>query len=114
VSLRRQKRPCAECPFRKDVEPGQFPAERYAALRGTCRSDDTVQAPLGSAMFACHKSPEGGEFACAGWLAVEGLNHLTVRLAIAQGDLPSDAVRPGEGWPELHEDYEAMARAMGA
>lgn len=111
--MRRQKRPCANCPFRLDVEPGEFSAERYAELRATCRHEATVQAPLGAPMFACHKSPEGGEFACAGWLAVEGLNHIGVRVALAHGDLPREAMEPGADWPDLYPSYEEMAERMG-
>lgn len=111
--LPRQKRPCAECPFRRDVEPGQFPAERYEALRESCRHEQNVQAPLGAPMFACHKSPEGGEFACAGWLAVEGHNHIGVRVAVATGHLPVDALAPKPDWPELYATYEEVEERMG-
>lgn len=114
MSLARQKRPCAECPFRMDVEPGQFPRSRYEALRESCRHAENVQAPLGAPMFACHKSPlDGPKFACAGWLAVEGRNHITVRLALALDDLPVEALSPGEDWPALFETYEEMANRQG-
>lgn len=111
--LPRQKRPCVNCPFRRDVEPGEFPTGRYEALRETCRNEDTVQAPFDAPMFACHKSPHGSEFACAGWLAVEGLNHLRVRLALATGELPPESVQPAADWPDLYRDYDEMAAAMG-
>lgn len=101
------------CPFRRDVEPGEFPAERYEQLRATCRHEDNVQAPLGAPMFACHKSPAGGEFACAGWLAVEGHNHITVRLAVAFDDLPAEALQPADDWPELYGSYEEVEEVMG-
>lgn len=96
-----------------DVSPGQFPASRYEALRDTCRHAENVQAPLSAPMFGCHKSPLGGEFACAGWLAVEGPNHIGVRLAVASGDLPAEALRPGEDWPALFASYEDMAHTQG-
>lgn len=111
--LPRQKRPCVNCPFRTDVEPGEFPHERYAVLRESCRHEQTVQAPIGAPMFACHKSPEGGEFCCAGWLAVEGHNHIGVRLAVACGELPPEALSPRADWPELFDTYEAMAERQG-
>ncbi len=62
-------------------------------------------------MFACHKTPEAGEKACAGWLAVEGWGHVGVRLAVAMGRLDGSALEPGDGWPELYPDYEALADA---
>ncbi len=54
-----QTKPCTECPWRRDVAPGQFPAERFRDLAETAHDMSQVQ-------FACHKSPEGGEFGCAG------------------------------------------------
>lgn len=46
--------PCAECPWRRDVPPGQFTAERFEALRVSagapgaevCHSPD-VRLPQG-------------------------------------------------------------------
>lgn len=64
-------------------------------------------------MFACHKTPEGRESACAGWLAIEGANHVGVRFAVVSGRLGVDALRAGEDWPELFEDYGQLAEANG-
>ena len=41
--LPRMSRPCGgpqPCPWRKDAPPGQFPPERYQALRATSRRPD--------------------------------------------------------------------------
>lgn len=105
--------PCAECPFRRDTEPGQFPAWCYDALAATVGRPGR-EAGLAAPMFACHKSPEGGEEACAGWLAVAGYEHLRVRLAVASGDLPASALRPGEGWPALFASYAEMEATQAA
>lgn len=102
--------PCAECPWRVDTEPGQFPACRYEALRGTTGAPG-CEAGLRSPLFACHKSAEGREEACAGWLAAVGTEHLGVRLAVASGRLPAESLSPGVGWPALHASYEEMAEA---
>lgn len=112
MSFPYRSHPCSECPWRCDTEPGQFSAKRYVALAGTSgtRGNET---PLGAPMFGCHKSSDGKEQACAGWLAAVGYEHLTVRLAVIQGDLPSEALRPGEDWPPLFESYKDMAEAMG-
>lgn len=104
----RVHRPCDECPWRVDAEPGRFPSCRYDALR-----DTTVQR-LGAPIFACHKSPEGGERACAGWLAVEGHRHISVRLACAAGRLDPAALEPGDGWPVLYASYDELAAANAA
>jgi hypothetical protein len=103
-----RRRPCAQCPWRRDVEPGQFPAERYEALAATS-GKRSAEAGITAPMFACHKSPERREEACAGWLAAVGWNHLGVRVAVHLGRLPECALTPGEDWPELFTDYEDMA-----
>lgn len=102
------KRPCRECPWRRDTPPGQFPACRYGALRNTSGRRG-AEAGVDQPWFACHMSPEGGEYACAGWLASVGLEHLGVRVALAAGRLPATAVSPGADWPPLFDSYEEMA-----
>lgn len=113
TGLPHRRFPSAECPFRRDTDPGQFPACRYDALRATVGAPGR-EAPIDAPMFACHKSPEGREEACAGWLAVAGVEHIGVRLAVTFGDLPASALSPGEGWPELFDTYEEMAATQAA
>lgn len=112
--LRHPKRPCTECPFRLDAPLGHFPACRYEALRNTSTAPDGSNPGLGAPLFACHATPEGRETACAGWLAVEGVDHVMVRLAVAQCRLDADALVPGPDWPELYPSFLAMAAANGA
>jgi uncharacterized protein DUF6283 len=101
-------RPCANCPWRRDSPAGEFAGERYEALRVTAGRPG-CEVGLGAPMFACHKSEEGRDRACAGWLAVAGIEHLGVRLAVALGRLPASALRPGDRWPDLFSSYEEMA-----
>lgn len=102
-------RPCANCPWRKDSPAGEFPPERFEALRVTAgRPGD--EAGLGAPIFACHKSEPGRDRACAGWLAVAGVDHLGIRLAVALGRLPATTLRPAHGWPELFGSYQEMAQ----
>lgn len=109
-----RKSPCAECPWRKDTEPGQFPPERYKALRDTSPDEDGRHPGLGAPMFACHKADvPGKEAPCAGWLASVGRDHVTVRMAVATGEIPPEALEPGEDWPELHESYELLLTVHG-
>lgn len=108
------RRPCAECPWRRDVPPGQFPACRYEALQRTSPAPDGTSAPLDAPWFACHLTIEGRELPCAGWLAVEGHNHVGVRLAVCIGQVDPAALRPGDDWPDLYRDYAEMAEKMGA
>jgi hypothetical protein len=111
-ALPRRRYPCAECPFRRDTASGMFPACRYEALRETA-GERGAEAALNAPLFACHKSPEGREEACAGWLAVCGIEHLGVRLAVLTGRLEPEHLRPADGWPELFASYAEMAAAQG-
>ena len=103
-----QRRPCANCPWRCDSPAGEFAPQRYERLRSTAGRPG-AEAGLDAPIFACHKSVAGRDRACAGWLAVEGTNHLGVRLAVAMGRLPADALTPGPDWPELFGGYDEMA-----
>lgn len=107
-----RRRPCAECPWRRDTPAGQFPACRYEALASTTGSRGR-EAPIGAPMFACHKSPEGAEEACAGWLATVGYEHLGARFAVITGRLPAEALAPVGDWPPLFGSYEEMAETQG-
>lgn len=112
-SIPHRKRPCGECPWRRDTPSGVFSARRYEALRETSGKPG-AEAPLGAPFFACHKSPEGREEACAGWLAVCGTEHLGVRMAVLAGRLEPEDLRPGEGWPALFGSYDEMAATQAA
>lgn len=107
------KRPCAECPWRVDSPPDQFESCRFDALRATSGSAGS-EAHFGAPLFACHKTQEGRDAACAGWLAVAGYDNLGVRFAVVTGRLPAESLRLGDGWPELYGSYEEMAEAKGA
>lgn len=110
--LRHAAKPCAECPWRRDQPVGRFPASRYRALADTS-AGPTGSAPPEAPMFACHKTAEGREIACAGWLAAEGHGHVGVRLAIAFGRLDASALQPAAGWPALFDSYADLAVANG-
>lgn len=93
-------RPCNECPWRRDVPVGRFSPERFRALRSTVGQGFN---PL----FACHKTEEGSDNTCVGYLLVDGMQNFAARLAHAQGlfkwrDLKSDA--------PLYESHKEMER----
>lgn len=111
--LPRRRRPCAECPWRRDVAPGQFSQARFESLTATSGSPGQ-EAPIGAPMFACHKSPVGSEEACAGWLAVAGHQHLGVRFAVVEGRLDPDSLSAPEGWPPLFDSFEEMSATQAA
>jgi len=64
-------------------------------------------------MFACHKSAEGKELPCAGWLAAVGVQHLGVRLAAARGEIAPELLQPGADWPALYADYDELLDVHG-
>jgi hypothetical protein len=106
-------RPCGNCPFRTDSPPGEFSMSRFRALRATAGTAG-AEARFGEPMFACHKTEEGRDRACAGWLATAGGYHMTVRLAVVEGRIPGEMLRPGDDWPELYPTYEDMVDAQYA
>lgn len=136
-ALLRRLFPCGPCPIRADNADNpaaKFPAERWDRLECTVREghngaspppfllrpdgwpelDDNGE-PIKTPMFACHKGQPGdpdGQIACAGWLAVFGHDHATIRYAATVGRLPASALRPGEKWPPLHPDWQAVRAAQ--
>lgn len=106
------RRPCAECPWRKDTPPGQFPPERYEALRDTTGSRGN-EAWLDAPFFGCHKATTEEGFYCAGWLAAVGHWHLGVRMAVSGESIPAEGLEPGIDWPDLYQSYEELLAVHG-
>jgi hypothetical protein len=98
-----QTSPCAECPWRKDIPPGQFSPLRFIALAHTAYD-------MAMAQFACHKSPPGLEFGCAGFVLRGATHSLGARLAASRGTL--EPQRVSSPYP-LYANYRAMAIANG-
>ena len=62
------QRPCDECPWRLDAEPGRFEPERWTALARSSTDERGFGADFDAPLFACHKTPDGKERAArAGW-----------------------------------------------
>lgn len=101
--LNAPRRPCAECPWRRDVAPGYFEPERFKALADTAYD-------LSRQVFACHKSADQHPTMCAGFLSRGADHNLTVRFAYIRGELEQ---RDRSGDMPLYEDYRAMAIANG-
>jgi hypothetical protein len=103
-------RPCTGCPWRADVDLAEFSDADFAKLRranGMPGAEASRDAPA----MSCHQDQPGTAHAmrlCAGWLAVVGRDHLSVRMAVLAGRLPESAVVPGGDWPRLYESLEAM------
>jgi hypothetical protein len=97
--------PCKSCPWIVANAAERIPNFVMALAEGlsACQSGE-LDAPA----FACHLSRPGEEFPCAGWLAAHGREHVRTRLAVALGQVPIEALDPQPGWPELHDNYDAM------
>lgn len=100
-SRRHRKKPCAQCPWRKDAT-GVFPAEAF-------RHSAETAYDMSSHVFSCHDSGTKRPAACAGFLLRGADHNLSVRLARMQGQM----LDVEEGGHELHENYRAMAIANG-
>lgn len=94
---------CDQCPWRKDVPVGRFPVSRFIRLQ------NTVQQDFGP-LFACHKTVEGKEHACAGYLLVDGRNNFRVRMALIQGRINWERLKSPA---PLYGSYREMALANG-
>lgn len=97
------KVPCQECPWRKDVPPGTWLPERFQNLAYTCQDD-------GTAMMACHKSRDGEEVPCAGFLVSVGYDSIGVRLAVFKGTVQLDDY---EAPAPLYATFDEMLAANG-
>jgi hypothetical protein len=102
-SRRRWRRaPCAECPWRTDIDAKQFPAEAFRISASTCYD-------MALTTFACHMSGKDKAATCAGFLLSESADHnLAVRLARSAGQMMPASVKPTS---PTHATYKAMAVA---
>jgi hypothetical protein len=62
-------------------------------------------------VFACHKTKDGQDQVCAGYLLVDGNLNFAVRIAVIQGRFDPEALK--SPYP-LYESYREMALANGA
>jgi hypothetical protein len=96
--------PCRQCPWRRDLPTGVFPAEAFRI------SADTAY-DMSTHAFACHMSGTERPKACAGFLLRGAKHNLGVRLALAFGRIDPRLV--GDGGLPLYDGYRAMAEANG-
>lgn len=97
-------RPCEECPWRKDVPVGRFPAQAF-------RESAPTAYDMAGSTFGCHMSSERAPATCAGFLLRHGAHNLGVRLSLMRGRLDlSGLVDAGL---EIFETYREMAIANG-
>jgi hypothetical protein len=59
-------------------------------------------------VMACHHSPIGEEFSCAGYLAAEGDKNINVRLLASGRKINLRAVQEACEGEDLHRDFASM------
>ena len=81
-------RPCASCPYRRDVPSGVWAVSEYEKLAAYDR--DTADQP--SALFMCHQNDGSSDQSrlCSGWVGCHGEELLALRLALMAGDIDGD------------------------
>jgi hypothetical protein len=110
-------KPCLGCPWRTDKDATDIPAFSLAKAEGLAKTSPCAEGfgpSYTDSLFACHQSKEGGEVACAGWLATVGHVHPRVRLAVSIRRLDASALAPGKGWPVLHSSFQEVIAKLRA
>lgn len=99
-----RKKPCPECPWRKDAEVGRFPPEAF-------RQSANTSYDMAGRMFACHMSGAEKPATCAGFLLRNADHNMGARLAMMSGRI--DPTQITDDGVDLYESYRAMAVANG-
>lgn len=99
-----RRKPCAECPWRRDTQVGDFPAEAFRISARTAYD-------CSERVFGCHMSGIQRPQVCAGFLLANADNNIAVRLAQIRGHLDMDDIHAGGA--ELYNSYREMAVANG-
>lgn len=80
-------RPCASCPYRRDVPSGVWAASEYEKLRGY---DGTIDEQVMAGAFGVFHCHQGNNEVCAGWAGCHDMDeNLAIRL---HGSLVDPAV----------------------
>ncbi|MFD0501693.1 DUF6283 family protein [Streptomyces rhizosphaericus] len=98
--------PCAgteKCPWRRDAEPGIFPAQAF-------RLSAHTSYPGSDRVFGCHSSTVEAPAICAGWMLRGAAGSRRVQELLASGRLRMPVLPEGV---ELYDDYAQMAVVNG-
>ena len=100
-----KRKPCDNCPWRKDAPPGHWDPAHFRDIWRNCQDD-------GHALMLCHKSKpaEKIEIPCAGAVVVLGFKSIGIRIAALRGKLDVDAYASDV---PLFPTFLAMLRANG-
>lgn len=112
-------KPCPTCPWRKSSTAGGADIKGFSIEQ--MRNLANTVPPRGSnddgfyKVMACHHSREGDEYACAGYVAVQGAQNIEVRLLASIHDKSIvavvDACRDIELYPDFHTMLDAYEEA---
>jgi hypothetical protein len=103
------RKPCKTCPWRLDQDATAIPGFSLELAEGLRR---TTESELGAPQFACHQSTPDQEVVCAGWLARHGWDSIAVRLGLMNGKYHAEQLEPGEDWPELEPNFDAVIEKL--
>jgi hypothetical protein len=98
-----RREPCPECPWRKDVPTGVFPAEAF-------RFSARTACDMAQSTFGCHMSGTEAAQTCAGFLLRNAEHNLSVRLAKMRGEVDPESLHSSA---PLYRSYREMAIANG-
>lgn len=99
-----RRKPCSDCPWRRDAKIGAFPAEAF-------RHSAPTAYDAGMSTFACHQAGKDKPQTCAGFLLQNADHSIQVRLDIMTGRYDPSLVS-ADG-VELYDSYREMAVANG-
>lgn len=102
------RRPCANCPWRKDAPRGHWHPDHFTSIWRNCQDD-------GTHVMACHKTPSGSAevIPCQGWVRAIGFDSIGLRILVMTGKVSMEEVDDKDG-PELFPSFLAMMRANKA
>lgn len=99
-----RRKPCSDCPWRKDAKIGEFPVEAYQHSARTAYD-------MAQETFACHQSGTDKPATCAGFLLRGAAHNLSVRLGLMEGMI--DLHEVSDDGIDLYDSYRDMAIANG-
>ena len=104
--------PCGSCPWRRSnptdgtAIPGFSLTKMRHDLSRTVGDGDAFRP-----IMACHRSREGGDHTCVGYIAREGWSNLAVRLAAIDGRIPINDIDQGCEGLDLFGSFGEMLAA---
>jgi hypothetical protein len=105
-------KPCPTCPWLKSSKVGgddirDFSIQQMRDLSITVPERGSDSDGFFNIM-ACHHSKEGEEYACAGYMAVHGLQNINVRIMALTGDVDLPKVLGNCEGLDLYDNFYTM------